>query len=565
MSQRDIVRAGGDLFSDSGPDGLLHRAFLRGEGFSAEDVRRRPVIGICTSFSELSPCNAGLREVAVAVKRGIAEAGGIGLEFPTISLSEPFIRPTSMLLRNLMSMDVEEMIASSPIDGVILLAGCDKTVPAQLMGAISANKPSLMVTAGPRPVSCWRGAAMTIDEVWPLIDERRLGRLDDAEWNELEGALNVGVGTCNVLGTAITMAAVAEVLGFVLPGSALHPAGSPEHRAVAEEAGRAIVATVKARRLPTDLVTGAALDDAIRMVCALGGSTNALVHLEAIAGRIGQSIGVDRMRTIARETPLLVDVRPTGVYLLSDLQKAGGIPAVVAALGSAFASERTTALGGTWAEAVEGHEGSSNPSLRDRADPVAPSGLSVLTGSLAPGGAVVKLAPGKSGIRYHRGPAVVFDGVSDLNSRIDDDQLDVTADSVLILRGVGARGAPGIPEVGHVPIPAKLARDGVTDMVRVTDARMSGTATGTVVLHVTPESAVGGPLGLVRDGDLIELDVETGSLELLVDTAELAGRVPVAAPAAPTRGYAALYDRHVLQPDEGCDFDFLRASGAARG
>ena len=559
MSQRDIARGSGALFSDPGPDGLFHRAFLRGEGFSSEDVRRRPVIGIATSWSELSPCNAGLRDLAGAVKRGIAAAGGLGLEFPTISLSEPLVRPTSMLLRNLMSMDVEEMIVSSPIDGVVLLAGCDKTVPAQLMGAISAGKPAVMVTAGPRPVSCWRGAPMTIDEVWPLIDERRIGRLDDTEWERLEGELNIGVGTCNVLGTAITMAAVAEVLGFALPGTALLPAGSEEQAVAAEAAGRMIVDVVARGVGPGSLVDLPSLENAVRTACALGGSTNAFIHLEAIAGRAGLAIGTERMREWAATTPLLVDVRPTGRQLLSDLQSAGGVPAVVRELGRQFHGDQRAVDGRSWTDVAAGAQGIANNALRTANDPLARSGMAVLAGSLAPRGALVKTAVEGGGIRRHRGRAIVFDGVADLNARIDDDALEVDADSVLVLRGVGALGAPGIPEVGHIPIPAKLARQGVTDMVRVTDARMSGTATGTVVLHVTPESAVGGPLSLVRDGDEISLDVELGTLDLLVDAAELATRTAAPSRVRATRGYGWLYDTHVLQPDQGCDFDFLRA------
>lgn len=559
MSQRDIARGSGALFSDPGPDGLLHRAFLRGEGFSREDVRRRPVIGIATSWSELSPCNAGLRDLAAVVKRGIAEAGGLGLEFPTISLSEPFVRPTSMLLRNLMSMDVEEMIASSPIDGVVLLAGCDKTVPAQLMGAISAGKPAVMVTAGPRPVSCWRGAPMTIDEVWPLIDERRIGRLDDVEWDRLEGDLNVGVGTCNVLGTAITMAAVAEVLGFALPGTALLPAGSEEQAAAAEEAGRMIVDVVARGVAPGSLISIPTLENAVRIACALGGSTNAFIHLEAIAGRVGLAIGTERMREWVATTPLLADVRPTGRHLLSDLEYAGGVPALVTELGDLFHSAAASVDGRPWAEVAAHAGGTAGPALRTAAEPIAASGMAVLSGSLAPGGALLKTAVAGGGIRQHRGRALVFDGVADLNARIDDDTLEVAADTVLVLRGVGALGAPGIPEVGHIPIPAKLARAGVTDMVRVTDARMSGTATGTVVLHVTPESAVGGPLAFVRDGDEVALDVERGTLDLLVDAADLASRMPPPARERASRGYGWLYDSHVLQPDQGCDFDFLRA------
>ncbi|GGF11794.1 dihydroxy-acid dehydratase domain-containing protein [Subtercola lobariae] len=612
MSQRDLVRGGASLFADDGPDGLLHRAFLRGEGLSADEVRRRPVIGICTSFSELNPCNAGLATLAQAVKRGIASRGGLGLEFPTISLSEPFSRPTSMYLRNLMSMDVEEMISSSPIDGVVLLAGCDKTVPAQLMGALSADKPAVMVTAGPRPTSCWHGEPMTIDDVWPLIDERRIGRLGDDEWLKLEGDLNVGVGTCNVLGTATTMAAIAEVLGFAVPGAALLLATSAAQNTLAERAGELIVDVVARDARPSTLVTLAALENAFRVVCALGGSTNAVIHLVALAGRAGLTLTVDTLRTWAATTPLLTDVRPSGRYLLADFERSGGVPALVRELAPLLDTSRPTVTGASWADTVtEAAQGSAQPArrgarnlgsrgggsverrngapavpvpaLRTLADPVAPAGggLALLTGTLAPGGAVLKTSAASSALRQHRGRAVVFDGVADVNARIDDPALEVDASSILILRGVGVRGAMGMPEVGHIPIPAKLAKAGVTDMMRLTDARMSGTATGTVIVHITPEAAVGGPLAFVRDGDLIEVDVEAGRVDLLVGDDELAARRAAtlsghsSAPSAaasdaagssrapttsiPSRGFSWLHYQHVLQPDRGCDFDFLRA------
>ena len=565
MSQKNVARGGGSLFADDGPDGLLHRAFLRGEGYSADDVRRAPVIGIATSWSELNPCNAGLREVAAAVKRGIASRGGIGLEFPTISLSEPYSRPTSMFLRNLMSMDVEEMIASSPVDGVVLLAGCDKTVPAQLMGAISANKPAVMVVAGPRPTSCWKNDVLTIDDVWPLIDQRRLGNLDDAEWKELEGSLNTGVGSCNVLGTATTMASIAEVLGFALPGSSLLPAGSAERTAAAEAAGVAIIDVVASGMGAANLVDERSLENAFRLVCALGGSTNAVIHLEAIAGRAGIRLGVEKMREWALSTPLLANVRPSGRYLLADLEAAGGIPAVLGELAGIVDLDAPTALGSPWHESIVRSTGDRSAALSGVENPVSrEGGIAILTGTLAPGGAVLKTSASDSSMRRHSGPALVFDGVDDLNARIDDDELPVDENTVLILRGVGIQGGPGMPEVGHIPIPAKLARAGVTDMMRLTDARMSGTATGTVIVHVTPESAVGGPIGLVRDGDIVEVDVAAGKIDLLVDPEELLRRGTVELPPAPSRGYGWLHAQHALQPDLGCDFDFLRPDFAGR-
>jgi len=562
MSQRDLVQGGGSLFRDAGQDGLMHRAFLRGEGFSAEDVRRSPVIGIASSASELNPCNAGLDELAACVKEGIRAAGGLALEFPTISISEPFTRPTSLYLRNLMSMDVEEMIRSAPIDGVVLLGGCDKTVPAQLMGAVSANKPAVMLTAGPRPVSCFKqNKDFTVDDVWPLCEARRVGEVDDADWLELEGRINIGVGTCNVMGTATTMAAVAEMLGFALPGSALQGAGSATRRQLARQAGHQIVANVKTGLLPQDLVTEASLENAFRVVTALGGSTNAVIHLEAIAGRAGLGIGVENFGRWSAETPYVANVRPGGAMLLADLDEAGGIPAVANSIRHLLHTGARTATGQTWARTLDERVFGEHPAVAPAHVPLSERGaLVMLRGNLAPHGAVLKAAGTHNpALQQHRGRAVVFDGIADLNARIDDPDLDVDADSILVLRGMGVLGAPGMPEVGHIPIPAKLHRAGVRDMVRLSDARMSGTSTGTVVLHITPEAAAGGPLGLLRTGDEIELDVAAGSIRHFLSDEDLAARAPFSNPQQPTRGFAWLHQQHVLQPDAGCDFDFLRA------
>ena len=561
MSQHDLKRGSGSLFSDMGQDGLLHRAFLRGEGFSEADVRRSPVVGICSSWSELNPCNAGLREVAAAVKQGVYEAGGIALEFPTISISEPFSRPTSLFLRNLMSMDVEEMIGSSPIDGVVLLGGCDKTVPAQIMGAVSANKPALMVTAGPRPVPCYRGTDFTIDDLWPVCERRRLGDVPDAEWLELEGNVNTGVGTCNVMGTAITMAAVAELLGFALPGSALAPAGSAARDSIARRTGAEIVATIRAMRRPQARITPASLENAFRVVCALGGSTNAVIHLEAIAGRAGLGIGTRNYEAWSSTTPYITNVRPGGRMLLGDLEEAGGVPAVVHRIASLLDTAVTAADGRSWQEIIDAREFTEHAALTTLDAPLSARGaLTMLHGNLAPRGAVLKTAgTHEPRLQRHRGRAVVFEGVADLNARIDDPDLEVTADSVLVLRGMGAVGAPGMPEVGHIPIPAKLARAGVRDLLRLSDARMSGTSTGTVVLHITPEAAAGGPLGMLRTGDDVELDIDAGTIRHFLSPEQLAAREPYRVPDAPTRGYGWLHRQHVLQADAGCDFDFLRA------
>ena len=560
MSQEHIHRLDGRIFGDPGADGMVHRAFLRAEGYSAEQVRRHPVIGICTSWSELNPCNSGFRDLAAGVKRGVEAAGGLALEFPTISVSEPFSRPSSMYLRNLLAMDVEETILASPIDGVVLLGGCDKTVPAVLMGAISAGTPAVLVTAGPRPVACWKGEPTTVEAQWDIIDQRRVGALSDEDWTEFEGVIHSGPGTCNVMGTATTMAAIGELLGFALPGSALAPAAAPERQSIAEASGRLVVDVVLRGIAPRSRVTMESLENAVRVTCALGGSTNALIHLEAIAGRAGLRIGHERLREWSRSTPFITDVKPNGRALLSELEAAGGIPAVAARIRHLLHEDSATADGRSWGEVLDGVAPNTGQGpIADAARPLTPDGgICVLRGSLAPAGAVMKLAGAASSKRRHRGRAIVFDGVADMWAKIDRDDLDVDADSVLVLRGVGVKGGPGIPEVGHVPIPAKLLRLGITDMLRVTDARMSGTSSGSVVLHVSPEAAVGGPLAYVRDGDEIELDTQAGRLDLLVPPDELEAREPVTVGVAPPRrGWGSLYAGHALQPDEGCDFDFL--------
>ncbi|WP_159850447.1 dihydroxy-acid dehydratase [Nocardia sp. CY41] len=560
MSQEGIQRAGGELMTGDGADALITRGLLRGAGVPSELIGDRPVIGIANTWSELNPCNGGLRDIAAHVKRGVIAAGGIPLEFPTISIGEAFTRPSSMYLRNLLAMDTEEMISSSPIDGVVLLGGCDKTLPAQIMGAVSAGKPAIGLAAGPRPLSRWAGADMSIDDLWPLLDKRRTGELNDTSWAELEACLSCGVGTCNVMGTAITMAVVAEVLGMSLPGSALLPADSPARAAIAEATGARAVAHVQRGITPSQFITPAALENAFRMICAVGGSTNAVLHLQAIAGRLGLGIDIEDMRRLSAQTPFLADVKPSGHMFLHDLQADGGVPALMGVMAplqdlSAFAGD-----GRPWHESTRPMSESSK-CLTSLDDPKgAPGTLAVLTGSLAPRGALLKASAATPGLCRHVGPAVVFDGVEDLRARIDDPDVLVEADSVLVLRGAGPLGGPGMPEVGHLPIPTRLLDKGVTDMVRISDARMSGTATGTVVLHVSPESEVGGPLALVRDGDLIALDVDRLGLDLLVDERELRERSRRPSPLRKkARGYDHLYRQSVLQADQGCDFDFLRA------
>jgi dihydroxy-acid dehydratase len=559
MSERSEID-GGVLGSDT-TAGFISRAFLRGGGLSAAEVRRRPVIGICTSWSELNPCNLGLRDIAAAVKGGVTAAGGLAFEFPTISLAEPFVHPTTMLLRNLMAMDVEEMIRASPIDAVVLLNGCDKTVPAQLMGAISADKPAVSLGAGHRPAGCWRGDPVTIDDLWGFVDQRRVGNIDDPAWVDLEGCLNPGIGTCNVMGTAVTMAVMAEVLGFAMPGTALLPATSAARLAAAEGAGKRAVALAGHGPRPSEILNPQSLENAFRVLCATGGATNAVIHLQAFAGRAGIHLTLDTLRQWSDSTPLIADVRPSGPNLLEDLQVLGAVPALVAMLAPLLHVDQQTADGRTWGQVVEASRPVSGPALRTLEAPKERHGaIAIISGSLAPRGAVIKRSAAEERLLTHRGPAIVFNGVQDMQARIDDPQLNATADSVLILRGVGPIGGPGMPEVGGIPIPAYLLRAGVRDMLRISDARMSGTASGAVVLHVTPEAAAGGPLARVQDGDMVELDVAAGRLDLLVPPLELAARQPgLTPPEAPTRGYQRLHHDHVLQADYGCDYDFLTA------
>ncbi|MGD0594811.1 MAG: dihydroxy-acid dehydratase [Acidimicrobiales bacterium] len=565
-SRRDATAGGGppvngDHFAGD-LKGSIERAFLRAGGLSGQAVRRRPIIGICSSWSELNPCNMGLRDLAESVKRGVTAAGGTAVVFPTISLAENFIVPTTMLLRNLMAMDVEEMIRCSPIDGVVLLSGCDKTVPAQLMGAASAGKPAIMLTAGPRSCGQFQGRPVVTSDVWTLGPDRIMGRIDDEEWDELEGVFAPTVGVCNVMGTATTMAIATEVLGMALPGSAVVPAVESRRSDLAERSGVRAVELARAGIRPESVMTQSAFDNALCVLAATGGSTNELIHLEAIAGRLGVSLGLDRFAAIGEKTPQVLGVRPSGAFSLEDFDHAGGVPALLAVLEPLLDRNSVLGDGRTVAEvsaAVRAAKPRPNPCLRSLEDPFEPeSGLVVLRGSLAPRGAVFKRSAAPRALWTHRGPAVVFD-YRTAQARTQDPDLQATPDSVIILRNAGPVGAPGMPEVDFVPIPAVLRKAGITELVCVTDGRMSGTEGGATALHVTPEAAIGGPIGLVRDGDEIVLDATTGRLDLLVEDRELARRASEAHPSASTvrRGYERLYLDHVLQADQGCDFDFL--------
>jgi dihydroxy-acid dehydratase len=549
-------------FEAPGEPGLAHRASLKSEGISQQAISNRPVVGIANSWSEFVSCNLHFRGLAEAVKRGVLQAGGLPLEFPTISLGEVLMKPTTMLYRNLMAMDVEESIRAYPMDAVVLLVGCDKTIPAALMGAASVDLPTIVVTAGPAQAGFFCGREVSGGtDVWHYTDEYRAGRMSAAEYEELEAALTPSAGHCSEMGTASTMSTLVEVLGLALPGSAAVPAVDARRAAGAEAAGRRAVEIAQAGPRPSQLLSAESFDNAITMLAAIGGSTNAIVHLLALAGRAGVPLTLTRFDRIFRQTPLLTNVRPSGRHLFEDVHRAGGVPAVVKELLPLMHADAPTVTGHSLGENVAAAKVHDRDVIASLDQPYRAHGaIAVLHGSLAPNGAVIKRSAATGGLEKHVGPAVVFDDIDDLSRRIDDPDLDVRPESVMVLQNGGPKGAPGMPEWGQLPIPAKLLRAGIADMVRISDARMSGTAYGTVVLHVAPESAVGGPLGLVRSGDLIELDVEAGTVDLKVDDRELRARAAAFRPPVPKyrRGYGALYLEHVLQADQGCDFDFLR-------
>jgi dihydroxy-acid dehydratase len=502
------------------------------------------------------------RGLADSVRRGVLAAGGYPLEFPTMSLGEQLMKPTTMLFRNLMAMDVEESIRAYPFDAVVLLGGCDKTVPAQLMGAASADVPAIVLTGGPASPAVFNGKQLGVGtDLWEYIDEVRAGRMSMAEYDRLESAAGPSRGHCPEMGTASTMATLVEGLGMTLPGAAAVPAMDSRRLQVAEAVGARAVELATEQLRPSAVLTPEAFDNAITLMLAVGGSTNAIIHLLAIAGRVGVSLSLDRFHELSARTPLVVNVRPAGQHLVEQVFHAGGIPAVMKAIESLLHTDALTVTGKTVADNLPDTAGTDPNVIAELSAPFQPPrGLSVVRGNLAPNGAVIKCSAASPELLVHQGPAVVFENMADLMARYDDPDLEVTADSVLVLRSAGPRGAPGMPEWGQLPIPSKLLAEGVTDMVRISDARMSGTAYGTCVLHVSPESAVGGPLALVRNGDTIALDAHAGTLDVLLSDAELAKRglegPPVDRP-RPLRGYAALYVERVLQADQGCDFDFL--------
>ncbi len=540
-------------------DGFIHRSWMKNQGFPDHVFDGRPVIGICNTWSELTPCNSGLRVLAEAVKRGVWEAGGFPVEFPVTSLGETQMKPTAMLFRNLLAMDVEECIRAYGMDGVVLLGGCDKTTPGQVMGAASVDLPSIVVSAGPMLNGKWRGRDIgSGTDVWKFSEAVRAGDMTLADFMAAESGMSRSAGVCMTMGTASTMAALVEAMGLALPTNAALPAVDARRTALAHLTGRRIVEMVEEDLKPSDILTRPAFENAILVNAAVGGSTNAVVHLLAIAGRVGVDLTLADFE-LGGDIPLLVNCMPSGAYLMEDFAYAGGVPAVLAQLRDQLRPARTV-LGGEIAAYAEGAEIFNDDVIRPVSNPVKPAaGLRVLRGNLAPDGAIVKPSAASDALLEHEGAAYVFENIEQLKTEIDRDDLPVTPDTVLVLKGCGPKGYPGMPEVGNMPIPAKLVRAGVRDMVRVSDARMSGTAFGTVVLHVAPEAQDGGPLGLVRTGDRIRLSASNGELTLLVEEAELAARRARWQPDPPhyTRGYAKLYVDHVLQADRGADLDFL--------
>ena len=553
-------------YDGSSRDNYIHRSWMK-RGLPDDSFSGKPMIGICNSASDLAPCNQHLRELAEFVKRGVWEAGGIPLEFPVTSLGETQIQPTAMLLRNLMAMDVEESVRCNPIDGVVLLSGCDKTTPAMLMGASSVDLPAIMLTGGPMLTGRHKGQPLgSATDMWRMSEDVRAGIMSPEEFVATESSMTRSAGHCNPMGTASTMAVMAEALGMTLSQSAAIPAPDTRRKQLAHLTGRRIVEMVWEDLRPSMVLTREAFENAIKVLSAVGGSSNAVLHLLAIAGRVGVDLTLDDIDRIGSRMPLLVDIMPAGARLMDDFYEAGGVPAVLAELESVLHGESITVSGSPLRVLWQGKTTSDRTMIRSLQDPIVPeAGIAVLRGNLCPQGAVVKPSAASSELLLHTGPALVFDSIEDYKARVDDPDLDVTAETVMVLRGCGPSGYPGMPEVGNMPLPTKLLKAGVRDVVRISDARMSGTAFGTTVLHVAPESAVGGPMAFVNTGDLITLDVPNRKLKLHVSDEELEQRKqkwikpdPIA-----SRGWSRLYVDHVMQADTGCDLDFLVGSSGS--
>jgi dihydroxy-acid dehydratase len=543
-----------------------HRSRTLQMGYTREDFAGKPVIAIINTWSDINPCHAHFKMRVEEVKRGVWQAGGFPLEMPAITLSEPFQKPSTMLYRNLLAMECEELLRSYPADGAVLMGGCDKTTPALIMGAISMNLPAIFMPAGPMLRGNWHGEPLgSGTDSWKYWAELRAGNIDEQAWMEVEEGIARSFGHCMVMGTASTMTSVAEAIGLTLPGAASIPAADANHARMAEMTGRRIVDMVWEDLKPTDVLSASSFDNGIRVTQALSGSTNAVIHLIAMARRAGVALTADRFDEIAADTPVLANVRPAGQYLMEDFYYAGGLRALMNEIAPLLSLDCATVNGKTLGENLAGARTHNADVIRSRSNALSASGgLAVLRGNLAPDGAVIKPTAAEPHLLKHTGRAVVFRNYEDMAARIDDERLDIDADSVIVLQNGGPLGGPGMPEWGQLPIPKKLLKQGVRDMVRISDARMSGTSYGTCVLHVAPESYIGGPLAFVRDGDLIELDVPNRRLELKVSDEELARRRADWKVPAPRydRGYGALYAQHITQADQGCDFDFLHGGPA---
>ena len=550
-------------YGDAGFSLYLRRSFAKSMGYSSE-MLARPVVGIADSKSGFNNCHRHFPELIEAVKRGVLAAGGLPIDFPTVSLGEVFLSPTSMMFRNLMSIDVEEMVRAQPMDAVVLVGGCDKTVPAQLMGAASADIPAVQLLAGPMMPTSFQGerlgACTDCRRFWAL---HRANKVSTSEIETIEGNLATTAGTCAVMGTASTMASIAETLGMALPGSAAIPAVHADRLRAAEASGRRAVELTRSPIRPSEIINEKSVENALRVLLAIGGSTNAIVHLTAIAGRVGVKIDLKRLNVLSDSTPVLVDLKPTGQHYMSDLYAAGGVGAVLRELKPLLNLDCMTVAGETLGERLKHEEGAwvDRAVVRKFDEPLSPQGgLVALFGTLAPNGAILKRSAADSTLFEKEGRAVVFTSLDDLAARVDSPELDIKAEDFMVLQNAGPKSGYAMPEAGYLPIPQKLARAGVKDMVRISDARMSGTAYGTIVLHVSPEAAIGGPLALVKNGDRIKLSVRDRKIDLLVSETELQKRKSAwrAPSATPNRGYAKLYMDHVLQAEHGCDFDFLR-------
>ncbi|CCH00759.1 Dihydroxy-acid dehydratase [Fibrella aestuarina BUZ 2] len=555
-----------EWFGRTGKDGFIYRAWMKNQGFPHHEFEGKPVIGICNTWSELTPCNAHFRELAEAVKRGVWEAGGFPLEFPVMSLGECQIKPTAMLFRNLASMDVEESIRGNSIDGVILLCGCDKTTPSLVMGACSVDIPTLVVSGGPMLAGRFQGKKIGTSDLWRFAEEYKMGNMSQAEFIAAEAAMARSQGHCAVMGTASTMAAMVESLGLALPDNATIPAADSRRKVLAHMTGVRAVELVREGVTPSKILTRQAFENAIMVNAALGGSTNFILHLTAIAGRIGVDLSLDDFDTLSAKIPMLTNLQPSGEHFVEDLFYAGGLPAVIRELLPLLHRDALTVNGKTLGENCADARCYDPAVIGTLENPVKPdSGIAVLRGNLCPNGAVLKPSAATPALMQHTGRAVVFENIDDYKARIDDPNLDVDPDCVLVLKNVGPRGYPGMPEVGNMTLPAKILAQGVHDMVRISDGRMSGTGFGTVVLHVSPESAVGGNLAFVQNGDLITLDVPNRSLHLHVSDEELALRLAKFTPLelGYDRGYVNLFIRHVTQAHEGVDFDFLRGGSGS--